>query len=103
LAWQHAATTEELGAAHPWLAVAVAGVEIVLAAFEGTWYAVAANCTHAGCPFAEEADLEAADIICNCHGSEFDLRTGAVLRGPAERPVRSIPVRLTAEGLEVDL
>jgi len=103
VAWQRAATVDELRAAHPWLAVTVAGVDLVLAAFEGAWFAVEAYCTHAGCPFAEEADLEGADIVCNCHGSEFDLRTGSVLRGPAERPVRSIPVRLTDDALEVDL
>jgi nitrite reductase/ring-hydroxylating ferredoxin subunit len=103
MAWYPAATHDRLRAAHPWLALDVAGRELVLASFEGTWYAVDANCSHAGCPFAEEASLEGPDIVCNCHGSEFDLRTGAVLRGPAERPVRSYPVRLGDEGLEVDL
>jgi nitrite reductase/ring-hydroxylating ferredoxin subunit len=42
-------------------------------------------------------------VLCNCHGSEFDIRTGAVLSGPAERPIRTVPTRVAAEGLEVDL
>ena len=26
-------------------------------------------------------------IMCQCHGSEFDVTTGAVVRGPAARPL----------------
>ena len=103
MTWHRVAAAADLAAAHPWLAVKVAGKDLVLASFEGTWYAVEAYCTHAGCAFADEASLEGADIVCNCHGSEFDLRTGELLRGPAEYPVRSFPVRLDADGLEVDL
>ena len=103
MTWHRVASPDRLRATHPWLAVDVAGGELVLASFEGTWYAVDASCTHAGCAFADEASLEGPDIVCNCHGSEFDLRTGAVLRGPAERPVRSYPVRTSDEGLEVEL
>lgn len=103
MSWHTVASHERLLKAHPWLPVVVAGRELVLARFEGTWYAVDANCTHAGCAFADEASLEGPDIVCNCHGSEFDLRTGALLRGPAERPIRSYPVRPVEDGLEVDL
>ena len=41
-------------------------------------------------------------IVCNCHGSEFDLRTGDVLRGPAEYPVRTFAVRVVDDRLEVE-
>jgi nitrite reductase/ring-hydroxylating ferredoxin subunit len=27
-------------------------------------------------------------VTCACHGSQFDVTTGEVLRGPAQRPVR---------------
>jgi nitrite reductase/ring-hydroxylating ferredoxin subunit len=75
---------------------------VVIAAVEGEWFAVADACTHAGCPFSEEADLEDGVIICNCHGSEFELRSGAVVRGPAERPVRTYPIRVNGDRLEIE-
>lgn len=102
MAWQDAAPEDALAQARPWLPLTVAGVQLVVAAADGTWYAVEDRCSHAGCAFSEDADLAGADIVCNCHGSEFDLRTGAVRRGPAERPIRTFAVRLVDGRLEVD-
>src|SRR5215218_3098988 len=98
--WQPIATLEDALRARPWLPVDVDGLAVAIAAIDGQWCVVADACTHAGCPFSEEADLEDGMIICNCHGSEFDLRTGAVLRGPAERPVATYPVRVNGDWLE---
>ena len=102
MAWQDAAPEDALRQAQPWLPLTIAGVDLVLAAADGAWYAVEDRCSHAGCAFSEDADLAGADIVCNCHGSEFDLRTGAVLRGPAERPVRTFAVRVVGDRVEVD-
>jgi nitrite reductase/ring-hydroxylating ferredoxin subunit len=103
MTWTTAASLDDTRAAHPWLPLTVNGVHLVLAAVDGTWYAVEDRCTHAGCAFSDEADLAGPDIVCNCHGSEFDIRTGAVLRGPAEKPVRPFPVRITGDQVELDL
>lgn len=100
--WQPIAALEKALRAHPWLAAEVDGTPVAIASFGGQWYAVADACTHAGCPFSEEASLEDGVIVCNCHGSEFDLATGEVRRGPAERNVRTYPVRVTGDQLEID-
>jgi nitrite reductase/ring-hydroxylating ferredoxin subunit len=53
------------------------------------WTLIEDRCPHAGCSFANDGG-EVADgttLLCACHGSEFDLRTGAVLQGPAEEPL----------------
>lgn len=97
------ATLEQADRAAPWLAVGVAGTELVLARLGGTWFAAQARCTHAGCAFAEDATLEDGAIVCRCHGSEFDLRSGEVERGPAEYPLRTYPVRVAGGWLEVEL
>ena len=58
------------------------------------WAIVEDRCPHAGCSFAEDGG-EVADgkvLVCACHGSEFDLRTGAVLQGPATEPVDVMPL-----------
>jgi 3-phenylpropionate/trans-cinnamate dioxygenase ferredoxin component len=45
------------------------------------------RCTdHGGCPLSGGL-LTATTIMCQCHGSRFDISTGAVINGPATRPL----------------
>ena len=64
----------------------------------GHLYAFEDTCTHMGCSLAN-GELDGTVVTCACHGSQFDVRTGAVLRGPAQRPVRSFS--LTVENGEM--
>jgi Rieske Fe-S protein len=50
----------------------------------GQYRAFSAVCTHAGCILDEVAD---GTIDCPCHGSEFTITTGAVVTGPAPKPL----------------
>lgn len=100
--WYRVAELQEAEGASPWLPVRVVGLDVVLARVDGAWYGVEDRCTHAGCAFSEDAALEGAVIVCDCHGSEFDLRSGEVVRGPADRPVRTFPVRVRADRIEVE-
>jgi Rieske Fe-S protein len=54
----------------------------------GTAAAFSAVCTHQGCLVTPRG----ADLVCPCHGSVFDAKTGAVLQSPATRPLPSVPV-----------
>lgn len=57
------------------------------------WVAVDDECTHAACPFSLDGEVFDGTVLgCNCHGSEFDLRTGEVLLGPAERALTVRPL-----------
>ncbi len=103
MTWHRAATLDDLRRADPWLALTVEEIDLIVASVAGAVYAVEDRCAHAGCAFSEEGDLIGAEIVCNCHGSEFDIRTGALLRGAAERPIRSIPVRVAGDSVEVEL
>lgn len=68
--------------------VAVGGLEIALARLDdGSWAAFDNVCTHEECPLSE-GDLDGDRIICYCHSSSFDVRTGEVLKGPAEAPLQ---------------
>jgi nitrite reductase/ring-hydroxylating ferredoxin subunit len=86
----------------PW-PVEVAGTALILALVEGRWCAVEDRCSHAGCAFSDDGVIDGAHVICDCHGSEFDLRTGAVVRPPALAPIATFAVRLTEGRLEVEL
>jgi nitrite reductase/ring-hydroxylating ferredoxin subunit len=79
----------------------VGGREIAVARLEsGDWVAFDNSCTHEDCPLAE-GDLEGNRIVCHCHSSAFDVRTGEVLEGPAEEPLAVYPVRIANGELQV--
>lgn len=64
----------------------------------GALLAVLASCTHNGCQPAPVADR----LICPCHGSEFTW-AGAVLNGPAERPLTRYPVTEEGGGIIISI
>ncbi|MFI8945923.1 Rieske (2Fe-2S) protein [Streptomyces sp. NPDC053750] len=57
----------------------------------GSLKAFSTVCTHAGCPIKK---LEGTKLVCPCHGSEFDARTGEVLHAPATVPLIELPVEV---------
>jgi len=76
----------------------VAGTKMTVARANGHLYAFDDTCTHLGCSLAK-GKLEGTTVTCPCHGSQFDVTSGAVLRGPAQRPVRSRVVQVEGEDL----
>ncbi len=52
----------------------------------GSWIAFDDTCTHEECSLSE-GELDGAVVVCPCHGSEFDVRTGDVLTPPALEPL----------------
>jgi nitrite reductase/ring-hydroxylating ferredoxin subunit len=67
-------------------------------------YAIADTCTHQGAPLHRgPVDRRSGTPIATCpaHGSMFDLATGAVRRGPAQKPVRAYEVRVNEGSVEV--
>ena len=58
---------------------------------EGEFKAFSAACTHQGCLVSSSKD---GVIPCTCHGSEFSLADGAVLKGPAEAALTEVPVEV---------
>lgn len=74
------------------------GTKVTVASAGGHLYAFDDTCTHAGCSLAR-GELEGTTVTCACHGSQFDVTSGAVLRGPARRPVRSRQVQVDGEDL----
>lgn len=71
----------------------VAGTHVNVTNVGGRLYAIDDTCTHMGCSLAN-GSLEGTVVTCACHGSQFDVTSGTVLRGPAQRPVRSIPLAI---------
>ena len=81
-------------------AVSVGRAAVAIANVEGVFYAFDDRCTHQGCSLAE-GDLEGTTVTCPCHGSEFDVRTGEVLEGPADEPVATYEVVVEGDELAI--
>jgi 3-phenylpropionate/trans-cinnamate dioxygenase ferredoxin component len=79
----------------------LAGTKVNVANTGEHLYAFDDTCTHTGCSLAM-GKLEGTTVTCACHGSQFDVTSGAVLRGPARRPLRSRMVRIEGEDLLVE-
>lgn len=76
----------------------IAGTKVNVANASGRLYAFDDTCTHMGCSLAN-GELSGTTVTCACHGSQFDVTSGAVLRGPAQRPVRSRPLQVNGDEL----
>jgi len=66
---------------------------------DDTWVALGAVCSHLGCTVQY---VPARNVIhCNCHGGEYDPRTGQNISGPPPRPLKRYVVKLTGEAAVV--
>ena len=79
----------------------VGGTAISVANVNGHLYAFDDRCPHKGCSLAK-GQLNGTTVECPCHGSQFDVVTGSVLRGPALQPVRSRSVTVERQDLLVE-
>ena len=82
--------------------VTVSGKTLAVFNVDGTLRAIDAACPHVGGPL-ERGRVEAGVVTCPLHGSQFELATGALKRGPAARGVTGYPVRVENGNLVIDL
>jgi len=72
---------------------------ILLANVDGTFFAIGDVCTHRGCRLSGGFIVDKEIVECPCHGSQFNLITGAVVRGPAASP--EVHYNVIVEGEEI--
>lgn len=64
----------------------------------GDFKAFSAVCTHQGCTVNNVSN---GVIMCPCHGSQYDIATGAVRQGPATKPLPAKAVTVGTDGITV--
>ena len=77
------------------LRIAVARVEDRLYAFDDL-----CTCTHDACPLSGGL-LMGTTIMCQCHGSRFNITTGAVINGPATEALKAYEVREVEGSIQI--
>ena len=58
--------------------------------------AFSAVCTHMGCIVATIAN---GTIDCPCHGSQYSIKNGAVVAGPAPAPLPAQPIKVSGSDI----
>ncbi len=71
----------------------VDGVAVVLCRNGDSVSAFAGLCPHLAAPM-EDGWVDRGRIVCPWHGSQFDVETGAVLRGPSAAPLPCYQARV---------
>jgi len=66
-------------------------------------YALHDRCSHRGCSLSAQGEISGDTITCQCHGSQFALRDGALRRGPATTDQPAYEVRQSDGRVEVRL
>jgi 3-phenylpropionate/trans-cinnamate dioxygenase ferredoxin subunit len=75
--------------------ISIARVDDRLYAFDDV-----CTCAGEGCPLSAGL-VTGTTIMCQCHGSRFDMTTGAVIDGPATEALRVYEVRENQGSIQV--
>ena len=75
--------------------------DILLANVEGNFFAIGDICTHMGCKLSGGVIADTKIVECPCHASQFDLTTGAVIKGPAKSPEMKFEVIVEGDNIYV--
>jgi len=99
--WIKAAKRGDLAAGDV-LGIVIAGKEIALYDLDGTLHATDDVCTHA---YAKLSDgwLDKGEIECPLHAGRFDIKTGKALCPPVTDDLKTYPVRLVGDEIQVKL
>lgn len=99
--WHDVASEDAVTRNQP-LAVSVQGERIALFRVDDTVYATEEMCTHDWASLAK-GYAEDGVVECPLHQAPFDVRTGKCLGPPADRDLKTFPVRVEAGRLLIGL
>jgi naphthalene 1,2-dioxygenase ferredoxin component len=99
--WVRAAARADLASGDV-IGVEIGGRSIAIYDSDGNLFATENICTHA---YACLSDgwLDGETIECPLHAARFDIRTGKVLDPPATEDLKTYPVRVVGDDIEIEL
>lgn len=82
--------------------VEILGKRISVAKVDGGFFAFDDMCTHHQCSLSEGI-IEGTAVECPCHGAQFDIKSGNVLKLPATAAINTYPVKVENEIVFVEV
>jgi len=83
--------------------ITAGGKEIVVAKFDGNYYAMDNVCTHAGADL-HEGELSNNELTCPWHGAKWDIKTGNLISFPQKlKPLQSHKISIENETLYIEI
>ena len=82
--------------------VDVDGEPIAIFHVDGAFYATSDVCTHEETSLSE-GELEGEVVECPLHGARFNVRTGEVKSLPAVVRLKTFPIRVVGDAIEVEV
>ncbi len=83
--------------------VTVSGKPIALCNIDGEYFAVDDTCTHEECSLGTEGFLDNSGIICGCHGSLFDAKTGQAKTLPATTDLKTYKTKVEGKNIFIEV
>ena len=84
------------------MGVTINNKKILLANVNGNHYAIGNVCAHRGCQLSK-GKLKGETVICPCHGSTFDLKTGNFVKGPTVKPEPTYELKVENNDIMINL
>jgi 3-phenylpropionate/trans-cinnamate dioxygenase ferredoxin subunit len=82
--------------------VVIEGKPLLVCHTADGFFAIEDTCTHDDGPLAD-GWLDGDAIECPRHGARFDVKTGKVLCLPAAVPIKSYPVKVDGDAIQVNV
>jgi len=80
----------------------VSGLDILICHTKEEFFAIENRCSHANSKL-EDGRLRVYRLVCPLHGAAFDVRDGTVKGKPATLPIRTFPVRVINDRIEIEI
>ncbi|OGD97018.1 hypothetical protein A3H87_01925 [Candidatus Curtissbacteria bacterium RIFCSPLOWO2_02_FULL_42_37] len=78
------------------------GEPLALYKLDGKIFATSNICTHVGCELDHNYAMHGEVVECTCHGSQFNIKTGANVLPPAAEPLKTYQVSVEDEDVFVE-
>ena len=99
--WTTVGTRDQVEPGQP-LGASVGDTKIGVYEIDGKLHAVEDRCPHAEA-LLSQGFVEGCEVECSLHGAAFDVTSGKFLRGEPCRDLRTYPVRLAGQEIEVQV
>jgi nitrite reductase/ring-hydroxylating ferredoxin subunit len=76
--------------------------EVLVINLNGQYFCLDGRCTHAGAPLVD-GTLDGETLTCPWHRSQFRITDGTVIRGPAEKQLKSYAVMVKDNFLFIEV